>query len=130
MSTIWENLRVQGDWVFVEDKTPGEISSLVNNFLKRNYSRDCLYTCRQIPGGTFVALAFIPEGALEAYDERKSQIRQERSDRLVSMREERTADKKHIPHLTKQAKADRSGTYGDDTSDPMAELDEEYGDDD
>lgn len=129
MTAPWEQLRKRGDWLIVEDKRPSEVSSLVAHWLRRQYSPQCIYSCKEVPEGTIVFLAYVPHGAVEAYDARQEELRDKKIETINTLRETgqlrpHSSAPKNVPN------PNRSGTYGDDTSDPMAELDEEYGDDD
>lgn len=96
MSRWSEALKKTGDWMIVHDTDARTVASLVNHFIKTAYGPDACQAVRSIPGGVFVAAAYIPEGALQAYENRKIRIRMDRQERMEN-------SNPHVNHATMMA---------------------------
>lgn len=89
MSRWSEHLKKTGDWLIVHDNDSRSVARLVYSFMKTAYGPEALQAVRSIPGGTFVAAAYIPEGAREAYEARQDKTRLKRQMNIDDLNNDR-----------------------------------------
>ena len=89
MSRWSEALKKTGDFLIVHDNDVKAVSRLVHNFMRTAYGPDAVYATRTIPGGTFIAAAYIPQGAREAYEKRKDATRLKRQMNIADLNNDR-----------------------------------------
>ncbi len=118
--TQWDSLQKRGDWVFVSGIDAQHAQHLVGNYLRRHYGPEAKAICCTVQGGAFVALAHMPDGALEARERRKGRITMDRQERAENL----NADKSIA--LREAFKA-HSAQPEEDDIDPLDEFDGEYG---
>ena len=86
----WDVLQKRGDWLEVWGITTKKVSPQLNLYFKTKYGDGVVYVTREIPGGVFVALAHMPEGAVEAAEARKERARMHRQENIARVNEERS----------------------------------------